>query len=129
QLQANGRQVFHVPLTLFNDDTSGNSSQKWNKYESWSFTFAGLPFKKTQLQENTNFICTSKHASAIESTCIITDCLRELRKGILVYDVVLCEEVFVTASVLQILGDNPALSSIVSHTGLTSSTPCHFCNI
>ncbi|KAI8827358.1 hypothetical protein BJ741DRAFT_521133, partial [Chytriomyces cf. hyalinus JEL632] len=64
--KANNWQVINVPLTLFNDDTRGNVSKKWNKYESWLFTLAGLPFKATQQQGNIHFICTSKRASAIE---------------------------------------------------------------
>ncbi|KAJ3242554.1 hypothetical protein HDU77_010733 [Chytriomyces hyalinus] len=122
RIKADGRQVFSVPLTLFNDDTSGNVSKKWNKYESWLFTLAGLPFKATQQQENINFICTAKDASAIETAEIIVHCMRELRNGIVVYDAMLKEEVLVT-------GDNPAQSSIVSHSGLASSKPCRICNI
>ncbi|KAJ3381514.1 hypothetical protein HDU80_001815, partial [Chytriomyces hyalinus] len=99
RIKADGRQVFSVPLTLFNDDTSGNVSKKWNKYESWLFTLAGLPFKATQQQENINFICTAKDASAIETAEIIVHCMRELRNGIVVYDTMLKEEVLVTACI------------------------------
>ncbi|KAJ3382315.1 hypothetical protein HDU80_001562, partial [Chytriomyces hyalinus] len=122
RVKAKGRQVISVPLTLFNDDTSGNVSKKWNKYESWLFTLAGLPFKSTQQQANINFICTSNNASAIETAEIIVHCMRELREGIVDYDVTLKEEVLVT-------GDNPAQSSIVSHSGLASSKPCRICDV
>ncbi|KAJ3234890.1 hypothetical protein HDU77_000329, partial [Chytriomyces hyalinus] len=81
--------------SLFNDNTSENVSKKWNKYESWLFSLAGLLFKATQQQANINFICTSKKASAIEMAEIIVHCMRELRAGIVVYDVTL-KEVLVT---------------------------------
>ena len=32
-----------VPLILFSDDTSGNRSKKWHKFESWFLSLAGLP--------------------------------------------------------------------------------------
>ncbi|KAJ3244895.1 hypothetical protein HDU77_009681 [Chytriomyces hyalinus] len=99
--KANGRQVINVPLTLFNDDTSGNVSKKWNKFESWLFTLAGLPFKATQQQENINFICTAKDASAIETAEIIVHCMRELRDDIIVYDTTLKQEVLVIGKMMN----------------------------
>ncbi|TPX44969.1 hypothetical protein CcCBS67573_g10386 [Chytriomyces confervae] len=148
--KAKGRRVINLPLTLFNDDTSGNVSKKWNKYESWLFSLTGLPFKATQQQSNINFICTSKKASAIETAEIIVHCMRELQDGIVVYDVTLEEDVVVIGElvllsmhssmdsllmeifkgcILQILGDNPAQSIIVSHSGLASSKPCRICDV
>ncbi|KAJ3257830.1 hypothetical protein HDU77_002515 [Chytriomyces hyalinus] len=53
---------------------------------------------------------------------IIVHCMRELRAGIVVYDVTQKEDVLVT-------GDNPAQSNIVSHSGLASSKPCRICNV
>ncbi|ORY28250.1 hypothetical protein BCR33DRAFT_843898, partial [Rhizoclosmatium globosum] len=123
-----GLRVVNVPITLFNDDTSGNSSKKWNKFESWSFTLAGLPFKESQLQENINFICTSKYVSAVESGTVIAMSLRTLRNGIKVYDSVLREDIIIIVEVLQVLGDNPAQSTIVSHIGHRSKHPCRMCN-
>ncbi|KAJ3382985.1 hypothetical protein HDU80_001363, partial [Chytriomyces hyalinus] len=66
--KAKGRQVFNVPLTLFNNDTSGNVSKNG----------------------------TTRNASAIETAEIIVRCMRELRDGIDVYDVTLNESVLVT---------------------------------
>ncbi|KAJ3280890.1 hypothetical protein HDU79_011268, partial [Rhizoclosmatium sp. JEL0117] len=124
-----GLRVVNVPITLFNDDTSGNSSKKWNKFESWSFTLAGLPFKESQLQENVNFICTSKYVSAVESGTVIAMSLRTLRNGIKVYDSVLREDIIIIVEVIQVLGDNPAQSTIVSHIGHRSKYPCRMCNV
>ncbi|KAJ3382866.1 hypothetical protein HDU80_001440 [Chytriomyces hyalinus] len=127
--KAKGCRVINIPLTLCNDDTNGNVSKKWNKYESWLFSLASLLFKVTQQQANINFICTSKKASAIETAEIIVHCMRELQDGIVVYDVTLEEDVVVIGCILQILGDNPAQSIIVSHSGLASSKPCRICDV
>ncbi|KAJ3081758.1 hypothetical protein HDU99_004765, partial [Rhizoclosmatium hyalinum] len=129
RLKANGLQVFSVPITLFNDDTSGNISKKWNKYESWEFTLAGLSYSMNQNLENIYFICTSNTISAAESAVIVSDCLRELRNGIKVYDSSLKTYVIVIVSVIQFVGDNPAVSAGLSHLGTSSLTPCRICVI
>lgn len=41
--KAAGRPVVMLPLVLFSDDTSGNKSKKWHKFDSWSVMLAGLP--------------------------------------------------------------------------------------
>ncbi|KAJ3282909.1 hypothetical protein HDU79_009557 [Rhizoclosmatium sp. JEL0117] len=128
--KANGKRVYNVPITLFNDDTSGNVSKKWNKYESWEFSLAGLPFHLTQRLENIFFVCTSKTLSAVESGAVICTCMKELRNGIVVRDCLLNEDVLVIGLyAIQILGDNPSHSAIVSHTGVTSHFPCRICEI
>ncbi|KAJ3229807.1 hypothetical protein HDU78_008819 [Chytriomyces hyalinus] len=101
--KANGQRVINISLILFNNDTSGKVSKKWNKYEFWLFTLDSLPFKATQQQENINFICTSKNASAIETVEIIVHCMRELRDGIVVYDVTLKEDVLVIGELVLIV--------------------------
>lgn len=39
--KSGGLQVIVVPLLLFCDDTSGNTSKKWNKFIEWNMTVAG----------------------------------------------------------------------------------------
>ncbi|ORY41327.1 hypothetical protein BCR33DRAFT_826249 [Rhizoclosmatium globosum] len=143
RLRACGRRVFNVPITLFNDDTSGNESKKWNKYESILFTLAGLPFKESQLQHNIFFVCTSKDFKAIESGVVVVNCMRELRTGVVVYDSYLREEVLIIGKflglyhishlilgvIMQNVGDNPALSAQVSHSGTKSNHPCRICKV
>lgn len=34
--KAKGKPVVKLPLILFSDDTSGNKSKKWHKFDSWS---------------------------------------------------------------------------------------------
>ncbi|KAI9327614.1 hypothetical protein BDR26DRAFT_952563 [Obelidium mucronatum] len=111
--RAKGMRILVAPITFFNDDTSGN----------------GLPFEKTQQLQNINFISTSKHLSAVESSVAVVASMRELRRGVCAYDAELCEEVLVIGEILQVVGDNPALSSIVSHLGHTSVQPCRMCSI
>ena len=51
----NGLPVVTVPLVLFSDDTSGNRSKKWNKFDYWSMTLAGLPIREARSFHNMYF--------------------------------------------------------------------------
>ena len=55
-----------VPLMIYSDDTSGNRSKVWNKFDSWCFLLAGLPKKENAKLENIHFICTSNKVSVLE---------------------------------------------------------------
>ncbi|KAI9359672.1 hypothetical protein DFJ73DRAFT_621847 [Zopfochytrium polystomum] len=127
--RAEGECVLMTPLTVSEDDMSGNESKKWNKYESWNFQFARLPQQLRDLHENIHFIMTSKTASGIESAEAIAACFRELRTGISIFDPIRKKKVTVVACILQTVGDNLMHAVICSKTGLTSSHPCRFCQI
>ena len=64
--KAAGRKVVMVPLILFSDDTSGNRSKKWHKFESYYLLLAGLPRKENMQHVNIHFICTSDSATPLE---------------------------------------------------------------
>ena len=61
-----GHQVYAFPIFLYCDDTSGNSSKKWNKHNSWLFTLAGLPRDEAHQLAHIHFIATSNLASPLE---------------------------------------------------------------
>ena len=63
---AKGHRVFAFPIWLYCDDTSGNSSKKWNKHNSFLFTAAGLPHDKAHLEYNVHFLATSNIAPPLE---------------------------------------------------------------
>ncbi|KAI9358244.1 hypothetical protein DFJ73DRAFT_622333, partial [Zopfochytrium polystomum] len=127
--KAAGKSVLMAPLTLSEDDLSGNVSKKWNKYESWSFTFAGLPEPFRSLREHNHFILASKTATGIESTEVIAKNIRELHEGIDVPDPIHKKDVVLIGCILQLVGDNPMHTVMCSRTGLASLHPCRFCLI
>ena len=51
--------VLMLPLILFSDDTSGNKSKQWNKFDSWCVKLAGLPNEDNQKLQNIFHICSS----------------------------------------------------------------------
>lgn len=63
---AGGRPIVRVPLLLFCDDMSGNTSRRYNPHESWYFSLAGLPFDEQQKEYNTHFLATSNAVSGME---------------------------------------------------------------
>jgi hypothetical protein len=66
RLKAAGRVIRHMPICLYADDTSGNSSKKWNKHISYYCTLAGLPPNLTNQHFNCHFLSTSNSAGAME---------------------------------------------------------------
>ena len=46
------KPVIMLPLILYSDDTSGNRSKRWNKFDSWCFKLAGLPNSENQKLHN-----------------------------------------------------------------------------
>ena len=64
--RAKGHRVLCLPLWMYCDDTSGNTSKKWNEHNSFLFTLAGLPLEQSQKEFNIHFLCTSNLAPPLE---------------------------------------------------------------
>lgn len=60
-------------MNLYSDDTSGNSSKKWNKHMSFIGTLAGLPPSLTNQEYHMHFLLTTNLASALELADQIVD--------------------------------------------------------
>ncbi|KAI7890774.1 uncharacterized protein EV154DRAFT_481904 [Mucor mucedo] len=119
-----------TPITLFSDDYSGNMSKQHNPYESWSMSFAGLPFEDRWKWENTCFIWTVPKTDGINALSIIpfiVDDLKILEKGVLMYSAEENEMVLVTAPLMFIMANNPAHSDICGILGMTKVFPCRKC--
>ena len=87
-----------VPLILFSDDTSGNRSKIWNKFDSWSFRSGGLPNEENSKLQNIHYICSSNKVSAIEMAAPMVEELLHLQN--VVYDAYFKCDVIVVPSVL-----------------------------
>ncbi|KZT64475.1 hypothetical protein DAEQUDRAFT_769652 [Daedalea quercina L-15889] len=125
---AKGKRVLSLPLWLYCDDTSGNTSKKWNKHNSILLTLAGLPRKLAQLLYNIHFVATSNVASPLEMMEYLVEKLKKARhNGIQVWDCMLREDVLVVPWVLAFLGDNPMASEFASHIGMSGRCFCRIC--
>lgn len=63
---AKGHRVLCFPIWMYCDDTSGNTSKKWNEHNSFLFTPAGLPCSESQREYNIHFLSTSNIAPPLE---------------------------------------------------------------
>ena len=121
--------VVMVPLMIYSDDTSGNKSKVWNKFDSWCFLLAGLPKKENAKHENIHFICTSNKASVLELAAAPVQELKLLEEGIVGYDALMHQDVIIVSPVLCFLCDNPRAAQICSHLGPTTRKFCRICNV
>ncbi|KAJ6556962.1 hypothetical protein B0H10DRAFT_2371346 [Mycena sp. CBHHK59/15] len=126
--QASGHRMVAFPVWLYCDDTSGNTSKKWNKHNSFLFTAAGLPRKFVHQESNIHFLSTSNIAPPLEMLDGITDQLKVCQaRGIWVWDSLHRELVLVIPSVLAMLGDNPMQSEFACHIGFRGKFFCRAC--
>ncbi|SMN01278.1 hypothetical protein SPONL_1899 [uncultured Candidatus Thioglobus sp.] len=127
--KAADRPVVMLPLVLFTDDTSGNVSKKWHKFDSWSLMLAGLPRHENTKIENIHFVCCSDVASAVEMAGTIVTELISLEDGIEVYDALLKQPVLVLAPLMCILADNPRAAELLNHLGSSAKKFCRMCMV
>ena len=74
---ARGLPMVMVPLVLYSDDTSDNRSKKWNKFDVWAMTLAGLPRAENSQLENIHFICRSNETSPVEMAAPVVEDLHD----------------------------------------------------
>lgn len=129
-MKAAGRPVVMLPLLLFSDDTSGNRSKKWHKFDSWSVLFAGLPRHENMKIKNIHFICCSDVVSALDMAVPLSHELQDLEMhGVDAYDSVMKKHVLVVAPLMCILADNPRASELLNHLGSSSRKYCRMCMV
>ena len=118
-----------MPLTLFTDDTSGNISKKWHKFDSWSVMMAGLPRHLNAKMTNIHFCCCSDVATATDMGAAIASELTLLEEGIEAYDALTQGNVIILAPLLCILADNPRASELLNHLGSSARKFCRMCMV
>eukprot|EP00731_Ephydatia_muelleri_P014532 Em0008g252a len=127
-MQWGGIPVVMVPITLFTDDTSGNKSKQWNKFDSWNFRLEGLSKKENGNLQNIHFICASNKVPVLDMAVPLVQEFTALEnEGIIAYDAFLQRNVIVVAPILNIICDNPRGAEVCSHLGATTSKYCRIC--
>jgi hypothetical protein len=77
-----------VPISFFTDDTSANISKQYNKLDSWSMYFAGLPFSERSKTENVCYVSAvlgSAGLNAMHLVPALVDDLLSLESGVKMY--------------------------------------------
>lgn len=124
-----GLPVVLAPLLIYSDDTSGNRSKKWNKFDIWCMTLACLPKHEARKFENIHFISCSNQLSAIQMSKPIVDDLLSLEKGIPMYDALSKSDVLVVSPVICAACDNVRASELVNHLGSKANKLCRICMV
>ena len=127
--RSGGLHTVTVPLILYTDDTNGNRSKKWNKFDCWCLLLAGLPRHLNSQMQNIHFIACSNKADCLDMAPTIVDDLKLLEDGLVMFDSMLGKDVFVAAPVLAILADNPRHSVLLSHLGSRANLYCRMCMV
>eukprot|EP00731_Ephydatia_muelleri_P003526 Em0001g3526a len=94
---------------VFSDDTSGNKSKIWNKFDSYCIRLAGLS------------------APVMEMAVPLVHELQSLEEGILMFDALFNTNVIVIAPVISFLCDNPRAAEICNHRGSSTHKFCRIC--
>ena len=113
-----------APVVLYSDDTSGNKSKKWNKFDSWCMTLAGLPQHMVDRPQHMHLLACSNNVSALDMAALLVDDLLRLEDGVVMYDVTKGKDVLVIAPVMSILCDNPRASELLNHLGSRANKLC-----
>ena len=124
-----GLPVVLAPIFLYSDDTSGNRSKKWNKFDVWCCSLACLPREKAHKSANIFFISVSNRTNALHMSDAIVQDLLSLEDGIRVYDSALHSDVIVVSPVICLLCDNARASELLNHLGSKALKLCHLCNV
>ena len=128
--KAAGRKVVMVPLILFSDDTSGNKSKKWRKFENWYLLLAGLPRHENGKPTNIHFICCSDSVTPLDMAGPICAELQMLEsEGVEMYDAKSSERILVVAPLMIVICDNPRASELVNHVGSSANRYCRVCEV
>ncbi|KAJ3829433.1 hypothetical protein F5880DRAFT_396644 [Lentinula raphanica] len=126
--RANGAQVLSYPIWLYCDDTSGNTSKRWNEHNSFLFTSAGLDRSESSKEYNVHFLATSNSAPPLEMLDGIADQIQDCQEnGVWAWDPVTDSRVLLIVCVLALLGDNPMQSEFACHIGLRGKFFCRTC--
>ena len=117
------------PVILFSDDTSGNKSKKWNKFDYWCLVLAGLPAKEARMFHNMHFLACSNRLSSLDIAVPMVEDLKQLEQGYIVYDAHLKTEVLLFAPIISVLCDNARASELTNHLGSKARKFCRMCMV
>lgn len=128
-MRSHGVPVVIVPILMYTDDTSGNKSKKWNKFESWCLSLAGLPLQVARNLEHIHFVTCSNKLSALQMAGPMVKDLQKLEKGIQMFDAFTGSDVLVIAQVMCVLCDNVQAAQLLNHLGSRANKFCRKCMV
>ena len=127
---AKGKPVVTLPYEIYTDDTSGNKTKKWNKFDVCCVVVSGLSRKLNAQLHNIHFVCCSNKLSILEmSQPIASEMLQLEHEGVVVYDAFLGRDILLLPRPLCFICDNPRAAEISSHLGSSAKRFCRKCKV
>ena len=127
---ADGREIVVTPLILYSDDTKGNQSKKWNKFDLWAMMFAGLSNEENHHLENIHFLTTSNQIIPLEMVePLVKEYVNLEKNGLVTYDAHRGKTVLVITPVICLICNNPRASELLNHLGATARHYCRICMV
>lgn len=127
--RALGKPVFMAPLIVYTDDTSGNRSKKFNKFDNWALLLAGLPKEDNSKMENIHLVSASNQVSALDMAAELVKDLKLLEEGVVMHHAGARQDVLVFAPVLCFICDNVRSSELTNHMGSSANKFCRICQV
>ena len=130
-MQCGGIPVVMVPITLFTDDTSGNKSKQWNKFDSWNFRLEGLSKEENGNLQNIDplHLCIKQGSVPDMAVPLVQEFTALENEGIIAYDAFLQCNIIVVAPILSIICDNPRGAEMCSHLVAATHKYCRICMV
>ncbi|KAI9324823.1 hypothetical protein BDR26DRAFT_964463 [Obelidium mucronatum] len=128
-LKADGLDVINFPVACSSDETSGNISKRYNKFENFFVIFPALPHQ-FHGSKHINFVATTNEGDWKDIADVSLKDLQfgsELANGMRVFNAFTKKHVLVVSSLLLMLVDNPRASNICQHVGAEGSFYCRCC--
>ncbi|TPX64359.1 hypothetical protein CcCBS67573_g08432 [Chytriomyces confervae] len=128
-IRANGLKVINFPVICSSDETSGNTTKRYNHFENFFVTFPLLPHKFYG-PRYINFAATTNTGSWSDIAEVVLDDLRlgsPLSCGIKVLDSNTGEDIIVISQLFTMLVDNPCAAQICHQAGAKSDFNCRIC--
>lgn len=113
-------------VVLWNDGMSGVVGSRWNPYEIWTVSIAGIPHRQPTPLTNAVFVSAGKDIDSLDMVPPLLEELKRLQRGIVAFDANIRQKVFVCGGLVEGVGDNPAASKLCSHNWKSPYT-CRVC--
>ncbi|KAI8327320.1 hypothetical protein EDC96DRAFT_549720 [Choanephora cucurbitarum] len=117
-----------IPYILYTDETSGNTSKQYNKFDSVQMVFVALPISERNKRENVHFILTSnKKLSVVDMLPSLVENLVYMERGFVAYSSFYGEDVLVVSPLCFIAADDPRHAELCDLMGHSANYFCRKC--
>jgi hypothetical protein len=118
------RDVVHVGLAIFTDETSGNISKRWNHFETCSLHVMNMPKTFCDI----HFLGTYRSKNWQDLMIPVIEDIINMQDGIVVYDVSSGLDIVVVATLFTVLADNPRANEVCGTAKSARATfACRLC--